>query len=210
MADPSLSPAPGLGIVVTCDFDTVTAEHHADSDKAVGADETFVHYRVPQPAVLRVYSGKKNGSSLELLSTQRILAARPGHDCTVPAFGLTGKQSLSVSFDSTGALTSISSDTTGAAASAAAELGDLPTALKDAFDAGTDISTPFTSASQATALQSQVNAQTARSALNAPPDPNQALETQVAQAELEARLKVAGQLASGETTQAVVVLGSTA
>jgi hypothetical protein len=160
--------------------------------------------------VLRVFAGKKNGASRQELSTQRILVAMKGYEHSVPTFDAGEKQSLSVSFDGTGALTSISNDTTGGAAAAATEFAGLPTGLKDAFEAGGDIAAPFTPGGRAQILKDQLDEINNRAALSPAPDPNKKLEDEVTQAELQARLKVAGQLASGQASSAVVILGSEA
>src|ERR1700722_1829193 len=203
-----------LGVVVTCDFEKGPPQHAVREHASGGGQEPdrdgFIYYRVLRPAVLRAYAGKPNGTSLKELGTQRILVAMKGYEHSVPAFDAGEKQSLSVSFDSTGALTSISNDTTGAAASAASELGDLPSGIKDAFDTGTDIATPFTPGGRAKILQDQLDEINNRAALSPAPNPNKKLEDEVAQAELQARLKVAGQVASGQASSAVVILGNTA
>lgn len=212
-ASPFYNACAALGVVIACDF-AEGPPRHAVREHASGGQEpardSLICYRVLRPAVLRVFAGKPNGASLKELSTQRILVAMKGYEHSVPAFDAGEKQSLSVSFDSTGALTSISNDTTGVAASTASELGDLPSGIKDAFDAGTDIATPFTPGGRAKILQDQLDEINNRAALSPAPDPNKELEDEVAQAELQARLKVAGQLASGQASSAVIILGSTA
>jgi hypothetical protein len=57
-------------------------------------------------------------------------------------------------------------------------------------------------------MQDQLDEINARAALSPAADPLKSLEDQVAKAELQARLKVAGQLASGEASNAVVILGA--
>jgi hypothetical protein len=196
-ARPFYDACTALGIVVSCDFTEV--HYYADTDKEAPDDDSDVpaadgsiRYRLLRPAVLRVFAGKKNGGPLEEPSTQRILVAMPGYERSVPAFDVREKQSLSLSFDDTGALTSVSSDLTGGAANTASEVGDLPTGLKDAFDAGTDIAAPFTPAGHAKAMKDQLDEINARAALAPAADPLKSLEDQVAKAELQARLKIAG------------------
>jgi hypothetical protein len=216
IAGPFHEACTALGIVVSCDFTEVhyyadtDGEAPADDDSDVPAADGSICYRLLRPAVLRVFAGSKNGGSLEERSTQRILVAMPGYERSVPAFDVREKQALSLSFDDTGALTSVSSDLTGGAANTASEVGDLPTGLKDAFDAGTDIAAPFTPAGHAKAMKDQLDEINARAALSPAADPLKSLKDQVAKAELQARLKVAGQLASGEASNAVVILGSAA
>lgn len=95
-------------------------------------------------------------------------------------------------------------------ANTASEIGDLPAGLKDVFDAATNIAAPFTPTGHAKAMQDQLDEINARAALSPAADPLKSLEDQVAKAELQASLKVAGQLASGEASNAVVILGSAA
>ena len=170
-----------LGIVVTCDF---TEGPHTHTDKEDPARRgrkpdrgDFIRYRVLRPAELRVFAGKKDGAAPQELSTQRVLVAMKGYEHSVPAFDAGEKQSLSVSFDSTGALTSISNDTTGGAAAAASDLGDFSSGLKDAFDAGSDIAAPFTPGGRAKILKDQLDEINNRAALSPAPDPNKKLET---------------------------------
>jgi hypothetical protein len=202
-----------LGVVISRELinvRTISDNEEAMSSQAGSAGESSIHYRVLRPAILRVFRARKYHHHMEELSTQRILVAMHGYERTIPILEGGAKQSLSLAFDTTGALTSISSDITSGAANAASELGGVPSALKEAFDAGTDIAAPFTASGRAKALQDQLSEINARAALSPTPDPLQKLKDQLAQAELQARLKVAGRLASGEASNAVVILGSTA
>jgi hypothetical protein len=201
-----------LRIVVTCDISDPSVSEPDASTSASDRKPENVYYRALCPAILRVFAATTDASKVELeeRSTQRILVALPGHERKVPMFYGSGKQTFSAAFDDTGALTSISSDVTSQAASAAQSLGDLPTALKDAVDAGSELAKPFTAAGRAQALQDQETERTAQAAVHPAADPLQNLKNQVAQAELQARLKVAGQLASGEASNAVIVLGGAA
>jgi hypothetical protein len=207
-----------LGIVLTCEIaDPPAFKPDAGTSAPVRKkkeDKTKdLHYRVLRPAILRVFAATIDDTQqveLEERSTQRILVALPGHEHDIPMFEASGKQTFSVAFDGTGALTSISNDVTSEVASAAQSFGDLPAALKDAVDAGGELAKPFTAAGRAQALQDQESLSAAQAALHPAADPLQNLKNQVAQAELQARLKVAGQLASGEASNAVIVLGSTA
>lgn len=202
-----------LGIVVSCDFIKASVVTGSDRETSVQAGVRANHvlrYRMMRAAVLRTSAASKKGRDVRVLSTQRILVAMPGYEYDIPAFEVGGKQSLSVSFDSTGALASISTDMTGGAANAISALGDLSSGIKGAFDAGTDIAAPFTPGGRAKTLQDKLTLANARAALSPAPDPDAKLKDEVAEAELQARLKVAGQLASGEARSAVIVLGSTA
>jgi hypothetical protein len=171
-----------------------------------------VCYRVLRPGVLRVYAvtEDKDGKAdeLRLRSTSRVLVAAPGNEKMVPLLAGKADRSLTVAFDATGALTSISTDVTGSATSTASALGDLPTALQDAFGAGTELGKPFSAKGRAEALQAKADEKKARQDLYGV-DPNQQLKEEVAEAELEARLNVAHQLASGGASTAVVVMGGT-
>jgi hypothetical protein len=92
---------------------------------------------------------------------------------------------------------------------AASALGALPAALKDAFNAGTELGKPFSAAGRAEALKAQSDEAKARADLAAlsETDPNKKLREEVATAELDARLKIANQVANGGASTAVVVMG---
>jgi hypothetical protein len=170
-----------------------------------------VHYRTLHPGVLHVYAvtEKEHGRAdkLRVRSTQRVLVAATGTEEAVPLLAGKGNRSLNVAFDATGALTSISSEVTGSAIGTTSALGALPGALKDAFAAGTELGVPFSAAGRAAALKAQVDEKKAREDLSPAADPNKQLKDELERAELEARLKVANELASGGASAAVVVMG---
>jgi hypothetical protein len=198
-----------LGIAIGCEPEP-SAKEKVDlkGQKPSASDDGQVRYRPLRPAVLRVYAVTKAGV-LRLHSTQRVLVAAPGNEKAVPLLIGKADRSLTVSFDAAGALTSISSDVTGPAMEAASALGALPAALKDAFNAGTELGKPFSAAGRAEALKAQSDEAKARADLAAlsETDPNKKLREEVATAELDARLKIANQVANGGASTAVVVMG---
>jgi hypothetical protein len=201
-----------LGIAIGCEPSETDPTASLAPPQGAPTAHGQVYYRALRPGVLRVYAALEDedkAPELQVRSSQRVLVAAPGDERTVPLLAGKADRSLTVAFDATGALTSISTEVTGAALGAASALGELPSALKDAFAAGADLAKPFSAEGRAKTLQDELDEKKARAELSAGADPDQKLKEDVARAELEARLKVANELASGGASTAVVVMGGT-
>jgi hypothetical protein len=199
-----------LRIAVSCDLD---ASQGSPGTDATTDQSSTVWYRRPQLATITTWRVEKDEPGkyslipekverkvVVLRNTERVVALHHGRD----------DATVGLEFDGDGLLNSIEVDRADSSVKRSEALGSLPSLAKDAFEAGSALSQPWTTAQRAAEVKARVELLESERKLAqltgpaAPPDPRQ---KQLENVELEARI-AAAQAIVDEPTRSLYLLRS--
>lgn len=198
-----------LGTAVTIDLVDPWQLHSSVADRRStfepATSRGSIWWRRPRSAEVITWRVTAAGDdySLEQVEVQRLLIAYPGNETSIPLTSTDGTtRSVAATFDASGALTKLVTDLTGVAQQRSADVGSLLTGIKDATSAGQEVGKALTPPSL---VDQAAAAEAAATLAPASEDPKvKAMKKRIAAAELRARLRIAQQLATAESSPVVV------